>query len=96
MQTSDKPAVEVLHRLLFRALIEIRAQGQEQKNKVVFHLSDLFHNIVLDLEAAAEGRMTYDEVLHHLDEKAKEKNLERWLQSARTEIETSQVPISDH
>jgi hypothetical protein len=63
MQTPDKTALELVHRLLFRALIEIRAQGYEQKNKLVFYLADLFHNAVLDMEAAAEGRLTYEEVL---------------------------------
>ena len=69
MQTSDKTALELVHRLLFRALIEIRAQGHEQKNKLVFHLADLFHNVVLDMEAAAEGRLNYDEVLRQLRRK---------------------------
>jgi hypothetical protein len=95
MQTTDKTALELIHRLLFRALIEIRAQGHEQKNKLVFHLADLFHNVVLDMEAAAEGRLSYDEVLRQLEEKAKEKNCERWLQSARTQVEITQAPISD-
>jgi Mg/Co/Ni transporter MgtE len=95
MQTTDKTALELVHRLLFRSLIEIRAQGHEQKNKLVFHLADLFHNVVLDMEAAAEGRLSYDEVLRQLEEKAKEKNCERWLLSARTQVEISQPPQSD-
>jgi Mg/Co/Ni transporter MgtE len=95
MQTTDKSALELVHRLLFRALIEIRAQGHEHKNKLVFHLADLFHNVVLDMEAAAEGRLAYDEVLHQLEEKAKEKNCEQWLLSARTQIEINQPPNSD-
>jgi Mg/Co/Ni transporter MgtE len=95
MQTTDKTAVELVHRLLFRALIEMRAQGHEQKSKLVFHLADLFHNVVLDMEAAAEGKLTYDEVLRQLEEKAKEKNCERWLLSARTQIEITQTPLSD-
>lgn len=95
MHTTDKTALELVHRLLFRALIEIRAQGHEQKNKLVFHLADLFHNAVLDMEAAAEGRLTYDEVFRQLEEKAKEKSCERWLHSALTQIEITQGPVSD-
>ncbi len=87
MQATEKTALELVHRLLFRAMIEIRAQGQEQKNKLVFHLADLFHNAVLDMEAAAEGRLTYDEVLRQLQEKAREKKCEQWLYSALTQIE---------
>jgi Mg/Co/Ni transporter MgtE len=95
MHTTDETALELVHRLLFRALIEIRAQGHEQKNKLVFHLADLFHSAVLDMEAAAEGRLTYGEVLRQLEEKAKEKNCESWLHSAVAQIETSQPPRSD-
>jgi hypothetical protein len=86
MHATDKTALELVHRLLFRALIEIRAQGHEQNNKLVFHLADLFHNAVLDMEAAAEGKLTYEEVLRQLEEKAKEKNCEKWLHSALTQF----------
>ena len=94
MKTTDKTAVELVHRLLFRALIEMREQGHEQKNKVVFHLADLFHNAVLEMMNAAEGETTYEDVLRLLDEKAKEKGCERWLSSALAEIEDSQPPIA--
>lgn len=95
MNTTNIPARELVHRLLFRALIEIRAQGHEQKNKLVFHLADLFHNTVLDMEAAAEGRLTYEEVFRQLVEKAKEKNCERWLNSTCTQLEMAQAPRAD-
>jgi hypothetical protein len=95
MNTTNKTALELVHRLLFHALIEIRAQGHEQKNKLVFHLADLFHNVILDMENAAEGRTTYEEVMRQLEAKAKEKNCERWLYSAIAQIESSQPPKSD-
>jgi hypothetical protein len=92
MLTTDKTALELVHRLLFRALIEIRAEGYEQKDKLVFHLADLFHNTVLDMETAAAGKLTYEDVLRRVQEKAKEKNCERWLHSALKQIEISQPP----
>jgi len=79
MKTSQLSAVETIHCLLFRALLEIRSQGQEEKNKVVFHLADLFHTIVLEMKNAAEGRCSYDDVLRLLEERVKEKGLEKWL-----------------
>ena len=91
MQTTNKPALEIVHRLLFRALIEMRAQGDEQKNKLVFHLADLFHNVVLEMENAAEGKTTYDEVLRFLEERAKEKGCTRWLSATLTELEESKL-----
>ncbi|HVC98691.1 MAG TPA: hypothetical protein VND64_33810 [Pirellulales bacterium] len=95
MSTTDKTPLELVHRLLFRALVEIRAQGDEQKNKLVFHLADLFHNTVLDMEAAAEGKMTYEEVMRQLEEKAKEKSCERWLYPALSQIDAGQHTASD-
>lgn len=80
------PAVETIHRLLFRALLEIRSQGHDEQNKVVFHLADLFHTIVLDMENAAEGRRTYEEVLNLLEQRAKEKGLDRWLNQSLSEL----------
>ena len=79
MQTTSKTALEIVHRLLFRALIEMRSQGHDQKNKVIFHLADLFHNTVLQMESAAEGKASYEDVLRRLEEKAKEKGCESWF-----------------
>jgi len=82
----NSPASAV-HRILFQALLEIREQGHEQKNKLVFHLADLFHNVVLEMETAARGEQSYDEVLHKLTEKAGEKGLDRWLSTTLSDLE---------
>ena len=79
MVANQTTSVEAIHGLLFRALLEMRSQGHEQKNKLVFHLADLFHNVVLELRNAAEGRCTYEEVLQFLEARAREKGLERWV-----------------
>jgi len=63
MNTTSLPASDIVHRLLFRALLEMRAEGAEQRNKVVFHLADIFHNVVLEMEKAARGQGNYDDVL---------------------------------
>ena len=88
MQTINKSALETVHRLLFRALIEMRAQGHEQKNKLVFHLADLFHNVVLEMENAAEGRCSYEDVLRTLEQQAREKGLDKWLDSNLADVKT--------
>ena len=87
MTPATQTAVTVVHQLLFDALIELRAEGSAQKNKVVFHLAHLFHHAPLDLKAAAEGELTCDEVLCRLEARAAEIGCERWLESARTRIE---------
>jgi hypothetical protein len=87
MSANTPSATETLHRLLFRALLEMRARGHEQKDKVTFHLADLFHNIVLEMENAARGRCSYEEVLAKLSERADEKGLTRWLEANLSALE---------
>lgn len=95
MKTTDKTALEIVHRLLFRALIEMRDQGRAQKNKVVFHLADLFHTTVLEMENAAEGKATYEGVLRLLEDKAQEKGLETWVQTALRDLDAGSPHTSD-
>lgn len=86
MQENHTSEAETVHRLLFRALLEMRSQGHDQKNKLVFHLADLFHNIVLQMESAAEGRCSYKDVMELLERRAKEKGLDRWLSQNLAEL----------
>jgi hypothetical protein len=96
MQSTDREATSLVHRLLFRALIEIREQGNEQNNKIVFHLADLFHTTILEMESAAVDGSSYEEVLRHLEEKAKEKDCDRWLRSAIAEVEIGRSTNSNN
>lgn len=82
MNATSQTSHAVVHRLLFDALVEIRTEGHEQHNKLVFHLADLFHGTTLDLRSAAEGDLTYDEVLRQLGKKAQEIGCGRWFDSA--------------
>jgi hypothetical protein len=90
---TTKSAAELLNRLLYRALIEIRDQGREGGSKAVFHLADLFHTIPLQLDRVLEGQATYEEVLQALEAKAAEKGMERWLHAAVSEIESAQQSL---
>jgi hypothetical protein len=92
MNSPNQDALETVHRLLFRALIEMRAQAHEQNDKLVFHLADLFHNVVLEMKNAAEGKSSYAEVLHGLEVRAKDKGCEKWVQAALADLEASKLP----
>jgi hypothetical protein len=89
MRPSQKSSAHTLHRLLYRALIELREQGHEAGNKVVFHLADLFHNAVLEMGRAADGTASYPDVLQNLEERAKANGAGRWLQRALAEIKAA-------
>jgi len=79
MTRKDAEPIQTIHRLLFRALLEMRSQRHEQQNKVVFHLADLFHTVVLEMERAARGECTYDDVMRSVHQMANEKGLCKWL-----------------
>ena len=70
---------ELLHRLIYRAFIEIREEAYRIQNKKIFHLSDLFHNLSLQLERNNES---YDEMLNMLQISAQEKGSQSWLDNA--------------
>ncbi len=88
-------AADTLHRLLFQALLEIRSQGHEARNKVVFRLADLFHNVVLEMQRAAQGEASFDDVLGLLQELAAEKGCENWLAQQMDRLSSPPAPMSD-
>jgi hypothetical protein len=86
----DVRASTLVHRLLFDALTEIRDEGHTAGNKLVFHLSDLFHQAVLQMEQAAEGDQSvgYDTVLESLKSAARRKGCGEWMDRHLEQIET--------
>lgn len=93
MEKAKRSALDMTHRLLFRALVEIRAQGHEDNNTLVFHLADLFHQVVLEMKNAAEGKITYEQVFRLLESRAKEKGCEKWLFAALSDVEAA-APVA--
>lgn len=77
----------VVHRALFQALIEMRERAGESNDKVVWHLADLFHTIVLDLESASLGERSYDDVFQTLTDRVGEKGLGRWWQAKLADLD---------
>lgn len=81
----------LVHQLLFEALLEMRERGRESGDNVVFHLGDLFHNAVLqlrDVDPIPEGgNDRYDEILAVLKMRAKDKGCQSWLKQKLDSIE---------
>ncbi len=75
-----KVTKDLLLRLLASALIEIREEGYEMQNKRVFALADLFHNVPGQLERMERGEKTPDEIMQWLQERARYRGIERWLE----------------
>jgi hypothetical protein len=85
----DVRASTLVHRLLFDALTEMRDEGNTAGNKLVFHLSDLFHQAALQMEQAAEGgqSVTYETVLELLKSTARRKGCGEWMDRHIEQIE---------
>lgn len=62
-----------LHHLLYQALIDMRVAAYEQRPQPIFHMADLMHTLPLQLEQAAQGQYTYEEVLSQLRQRAQDK-----------------------
>ena len=89
---TNKPA-EAVHRLLFQALVQLRAQGAEHDNKVVYHLANLFHQVVLQMERAALGEQSYDAVMRFTEDKARELGLTKWVEGTTRMIESAPATV---
>lgn len=68
-----------LHHLLYQALLEIRLEGGELKSGAIFGLANLLHNVPLELEQAAAGKITYEEAFHSLTTRAGYFNHQTWI-----------------
>ena len=93
MSSPSSAPAEAVHRLLFQALVQMRAAGAERGDKVVYHLADLFHRVVLEMERAARGEQSYDEVLRHVEDEARDRGLTGWLASTTRLIESARATV---
>lgn len=69
-----------LYRLLYDALIEIRAEAHVCGSQKAFHLSDLLHTLPLRLERMGRGEISPEDVMQWLHARTSEKGLEQWLE----------------
>ncbi len=70
----------LLYRLLYRALLEMRRSAGEAGYRHLFQVTDLLHQLPLELEQVAQGHGSYDEVLAHLRQRSLEAGLLPWLE----------------
>jgi hypothetical protein len=71
---------EMVHRLLYFALVEMRDRGRLAKDSVVFHLADLLHNVPLALlKADPASDEDYERILSSMRQRAQELGCEGWI-----------------
>lgn len=81
------PTSALLYRIIHAAMIEIRAEALECDSKLIFHLSDLVHNLPLSLERMERGEVSPEEVMQWLQDRADQKGLAGWLELRTQELQ---------
>ena len=79
---------EIIYKLLYEALVEIREEAYTAKLSKTFHLADLFHNVPLSLEKADEAS-DYDELMTRITKRASEKGIDDWLKNHVDDLMTN-------
>ena len=69
---------EYLYKLLYSALIQIREDAYENKNKKVFWISDLLHNLPLKL---LKDDINYEEIFNNLRKDAEHNKIDQWFEN---------------
>ncbi len=68
-----------VYHLLYLALLDLRAEGHNAENRLVFLLADLFHNIPLQLDRVDRGDLAPEDILRWLRIRALGTPMEAWL-----------------
>ncbi|MEO5979519.1 MAG: hypothetical protein ABIQ21_20290 [Chryseolinea sp.] len=77
---------ELLFKLVFQALVDIREEATPIENKKIAFLSDLVHNVPLKLLKADDSSKTYSSILEELRRRATRGGLENWLENAISQL----------
>ena len=80
-------SAEVLHRLLYWALLDIREQAAQRSDPITFGIADLLHNLPSELLLADGCESTYEHLLDELQLQARESGREAWLANTIAQIE---------
>lgn len=84
----------LLHRLLYVALIETRMAAHEGRNQEAFAVAHFFHTLPLQLERAARGEVSYDDLLTELRANAERSDKGGWFTRLLSNA-TPQTPEQD-
>ncbi|WP_243369291.1 hypothetical protein [Microvirga solisilvae] len=80
----------LVYKLLARALLDMRVAAYQEKNKGIFDLADLFHNIPYHLDKA-QTEHEFKEIVEFLEARAQQKGMAAWLNHARSEISSNEA-----
>lgn len=70
------------------ALSDLRAEGHDAENRVMFFLADLFHTIPLQLDRVDRSDLAPEDILRWLRTRARGPPMEAWLNLREQEVIT--------
>jgi hypothetical protein len=73
---------EILFKLFYHALIEIREEAVKVDNKKIRLISDLFHNVPLSINRDRP----FNEIMEELNKKAESINIKGWLDNVKKQL----------
>ena len=76
---------EQLYKLIYQVLIEVREEATLINNKKILRLSDLVHNIPLQL-LKAEKEHDYVEIFKKIGDQAESRGMQSWLKNALSQL----------
>lgn len=76
---------DYLYRLLYSALIQIRADAHQEKNKKLFWIADLLHNLPLELSS---DNPDFDDLFDKLEKVVHHNQMEAWFKQEIDNIDT--------
>ncbi|MFS3477940.1 hypothetical protein ACK6SM_05525 [Escherichia fergusonii] len=79
---------DVILKLIARGLIDIRIAANSGNSKACFILSDFIHVLPHTANCMVNDGQSYDDVMNDLYARAKNKNMEDWLDNALNDIYT--------
>lgn len=86
LKSMNEPAKkELLYKLLYQIMIEIREEAYLKENKKIYGLSDLVHNIPLIL-LKVENENDYDAIFKKINDKAESLGIQNWLKNALNQL----------
>lgn len=77
---------ERLLRLMYLAFLDIRAASRSQDTHTCFVLSDVFHNVPLQINRVEQGEGEYTEILTWIQRRCEERKCTSWLNNANADI----------
>ena len=77
---------EYILKLMYIAFLEIRMASHAKDSSTCFILSDVFHNVPLQMIQADQGKKDYADIVVWIRQKCEERNCTSWLENAINNI----------